>query len=112
MFGAIFTGGGELDADLRLGRTWTGAAASAQLRGEFAAVPNVEIKDKTESAGVEEMRDGDVRGVIVVPAGYGGGARGGLAGLRTADRHHRLHGSDPAGPSAHTFGWSRRSSAR
>ena len=70
MFGAIFTGGGDATQTY----AWSdldGSAASAQLRGAFAAVPNVELKDETESAGVREMRDGKVRGVFVIPSGYG-----------------------------------------
>ena len=70
MFGAIFTGGGDATQTY----AWSdldGSAASGQLRGAFAAVPNVELKDETELAGVTEMRDGNVRGVFVIPAGYG-----------------------------------------
>jgi ABC-2 type transport system permease protein len=70
MFGAIFTGGGDAtqkyawsDAD--------GSVSSAQLRAAFAAVPNVELTDEAETAGVAAMRDGSVRGVFVVPKGYG-----------------------------------------
>ncbi len=70
MFGSIFSGGGDpvqtyAWADL------DGSSASAQLRSAFAAVPAVELKDEAEDAGVKEMRDGKVRGVLVVPKGYG-----------------------------------------
>ncbi|MBA3877426.1 MAG: ABC transporter permease [Anaerolinea sp.] len=70
MFGAIFTGGGTstrvfawVDGD--------GSAASAELRAAFAELDNVELRDATEAGGLDAMRQGDLRAVIVVPAGYG-----------------------------------------
>jgi len=70
LFGSIFTGGGEetrkyawVDDD----RT----AASAQLRTAFAGARLVELTDESEEAGVQAMRAGEVRAVLVVPKGFG-----------------------------------------
>ena len=68
LFGAIFTGGnnsikvGWVDADR--------SEASAQLRSAFAQVPIIKLVDLGQSDALEQMRHGDVSGVIVVPAGY------------------------------------------
>jgi ABC-2 type transport system permease protein len=70
LFGAIFTGGGTtirtfawVDGD--------GTPASRQLREAFDGLENVELTDTTEADGLERMRQGRLRGVLVVPAGYG-----------------------------------------
>ncbi len=70
MFGSIFSGGGSSTrsyAWVDLDRT----PASAQLRAAFAAIEDVELTDESEADGVAAMRNGDLRGVLVVPAGYG-----------------------------------------
>ena len=70
LFGAIFTGGGQetrkfawVDADA--------TPASAQLRAAFAGADNVELTDESEVDGVQAMREGKVRAVLVVPKGFG-----------------------------------------
>ena len=70
MFGAIFSGGGEqtrrygwVDGD--------GSEASAQLRSAFAGVPSVELVDADEAAALDQMREGELRAVLVIPADYG-----------------------------------------
>jgi len=70
MFGSIFSGGGTPSRQLG----WVdqdGSPRSAELRGLFAAVPRVELHDGSESDALESMRKGDLRAVLVVPAGYG-----------------------------------------
>ena len=85
LFGSIFSGGGnttytvgwvDLDA----------TPASAQLRSAFAQVPLLDLKDNTQDAARDAMRKGDLRGVIVIPKGFGaavpsvtGGSGGGSA---------------------------------
>ena len=80
LFGSIFSGGtttfnlGWVDAD----RT----PQSQQLREAFSSVSILALEDADEAAALEEMRDGDLDAVIVVPAGLGqalatpGGAAG------------------------------------
>ena len=70
LFGSIFSGGGEetrkyawVDADA--------TAPSAQLRTAFAGADNVELTDESEADGLEAMRTGKVRAVLVVPKGFG-----------------------------------------
>ena len=68
LFGSIFTGGpsersiGFADLD--------GTPASSQLKGAFAALPNVKLVDGTEDELLASMKKGDVGAVIVVPKGY------------------------------------------
>jgi ABC-2 type transport system permease protein len=45
--------------------------ASAQLRQAFASSAVVKLRDGDQDAVLQAMRQGDVRAVIVVPAGYG-----------------------------------------
>jgi len=70
MFGAIFTGGGDATQTY----AWSdldGSPASADLRSAFAGIHGVALTDESEAAGVQDMRSGKVRGVLVVPKGYG-----------------------------------------
>jgi ABC-2 type transport system permease protein len=70
MFGAIFTGGGSSTRTF----AWVdgdGSTASAELRTAFAALEDVELNDTTEADGLAAMRQGDLRAVLVVPAGFG-----------------------------------------
>jgi ABC-2 type transport system permease protein len=70
MFGAIFSGGGDptrtygwVDLD--------GSARSGELRAAFSSVEDVELVDGAQDEVLEQMRAGDLRAVLVVPAGYG-----------------------------------------
>ncbi len=70
MFGAIFTGGGSSDRVFG----WVdedGTAASAALRAAFSDLENVDLRDTTEQDGLVTMRAGDLRALLIVPAGYG-----------------------------------------
>ena len=70
MFGAIFSGGGEPDRAFG----WVDddrSPRSAELRAAFDAASNLELVDATEADALEQMRKGDLRAVIAVPAGYG-----------------------------------------
>ena len=68
LFGLIFSGNGGtytvgwVDEDA--------TAASAQLRAAFEAGP-LTLKDSDQAAALEQMHDGTLDAVIVVPAGYG-----------------------------------------
>jgi ABC-2 type transport system permease protein len=68
LFGSIFSGGtsvrtiGFADVDA--------STASTQLKGAFAAVPNVKLVDGTEDELLGKMRDGELSAVIVVPKGF------------------------------------------
>jgi ABC-2 type transport system permease protein len=68
LFGSIFSGGtsvrtiGFADVDA--------STASAQLKGAFAAVPNVKLVDGTEDELLGKMRAGELSAVIVVPKGF------------------------------------------
>jgi ABC-2 type transport system permease protein len=71
MFGFIFQGGGG-GTGLQIG--WVdedGSAASQQLRAAFEGQEGNEVTDLSRDAAVEQMREGDLDTVIVVPAGYG-----------------------------------------
>ncbi len=70
LFGAIFSGGGTTTYRV----AWVdqdGTAASAHLRQAFAGVPLLRLQDDSLSAARAAMQKGDVRAVVVVPAGYG-----------------------------------------
>jgi ABC-2 type transport system permease protein len=78
MFGAIFTGGGTQTREFG----WVdqdASAESAQLRGAFESIDSVELVEASQEDALAQMRSGDVRAVIVVPAGYGEAVRA-LAG--------------------------------
>jgi ABC-2 type transport system permease protein len=47
------------------------SAASEQLHGAFASNPVVELHEGEEQAILDQLRNGKVSGVVVVPAGYG-----------------------------------------
>jgi ABC-2 type transport system permease protein len=82
MFGFIFQGGQA--AVLQLG--WVdedGSPASGELRAAFAAQDNTELTDAGREAALDQMREGDVDGVIVIPAGYGDGVAAAGAGAGT-----------------------------
>lgn len=79
LFGAIFSGGGTstqafawVDEDRTPG--------SSELRAAFAAEPLVELADNDLEAALAAMREGSVRAVIVVPAGYGDAIEAHVAG--------------------------------
>lgn len=97
LFGAIFSGGST-----RFTVAWVdhdGTPASAQLRAGFAQVSLLELRDADEAGALDDMAEGDVDAVIVVPAGLGDVLRpGGSAGnqLRLA-----LY-TDPSRPTAST----------
>jgi ABC-2 type transport system permease protein len=79
MFGFIFQGGG--DTGLTFG--WAdedGTPASAQLRAAFDAQETSELQDATRDAALEQMREGQLDAVLVVPAGYGEAIAAGSAG--------------------------------
>lgn len=69
LFGSIFSGGttrftvGWVDQD--------GSPAAAQLRTGFEQIPILEVADAPEQAALQRMRDGELDGVVVVPAGVG-----------------------------------------
>ena len=70
LFGAIFSGGGS--TTYKVG--WVdedGTAASAQLRQAFGHVTLLELQDGSLAASRDSMQKGDLRGIIVVPGGYG-----------------------------------------
>jgi ABC-2 type transport system permease protein len=70
MFGFIFQSGGE--SRLTLG--WVdedSSAAATLLREGFAAQHGTELVDGPRDDSLARMREGDVDGVVVVPAGYG-----------------------------------------
>ena len=79
LFGAIFSGTGGstkytvgwADAD--------GTPASAQLRQAFEQVPLLDLQDGTLDASRAAMQSGDLRGIIVVPQGYGAAVAGAQA---------------------------------
>ena len=69
MFGFIFQGGG--DSGLNLG--WVdkdGSAASGALQAAFESSEAIELAVSDESAALDEMREGRLDAVLVVPAGY------------------------------------------
>jgi ABC-2 type transport system permease protein len=70
LFGFIFQGSGGANLDL----AWVdedGSASSIQLRAAFDAAEGVELTDQGRDAALAAMKDGEIDGVIVVPAGYG-----------------------------------------
>jgi ABC-2 type transport system permease protein len=69
LFGAIFSGPGN--TTYRVG--WVDqdtTSASGQLRAAFAQVPLLELVDGPLTESRSAMQSGDLRGIIVVPAGY------------------------------------------
>jgi ABC-2 type transport system permease protein len=81
MFGFIFQGGGG-GANVTLG--WVdedgGSGQAAALREAFTGQDGVELVEAGRDAALEQMRDGDVDAVIVVPSGYGAGFEAASAG--------------------------------
>lgn len=70
LFGSIFSGGGDLN--YRIG--WVdqdGTAASKDLRSAFSQVQAFTLSDGTLDDELSGMKKGDLRGVIVIPAGFG-----------------------------------------
>jgi ABC-2 type transport system permease protein len=79
MFGFIFQEGGE--SRLTLG--WVdedGTPAATQLRDSFAAQEGTELVEAVKDGALGQMREGEVDGVILVPAGYGDAITAGAAG--------------------------------
>ncbi len=79
MFGFIFQGGGG--SGLAFG--WVdedGTPESAQLRAAFEAQETSELQDAARDAALEQMREGQLDAVLVVPAGYGAAIAAGTAG--------------------------------
>lgn len=73
MFGTIFSGGGS--SDYRIG--WVdqdGSAASGALRSALADNAPVELTDASLDDARSKMTDGDLDGIIVLPAGLGAAA--------------------------------------
>jgi len=69
LFGALFSGG-----PTRFSIDWVdqdASPASAQLRAGFASIDLLELHDATEHDALDQMREGKVAAVIVVPAGLG-----------------------------------------
>jgi ABC-2 type transport system permease protein len=89
LFGSIFSGGqGRRDigwADL------DASPASAQLRGIFAAAPNVALTDGSETDLRARMRGGGMSAIVVVPKGYGDAVAAG----RSADAGKLVVYTDP-----------------
>jgi ABC-2 type transport system permease protein len=78
LFGAIFSGGGGGPSAI----AWVDqdqSPGSAQLRAGFAQVPLFELRDMDDSSARQQMADGEVEAVIVVPAGVGDALRPGGA---------------------------------
>lgn len=69
LFGSIFSGGqGQRDIG------WAdqdGTPASARLREEFKAAPNVALTEGSEADLQAKMRSGSLSAIVVVPEGYG-----------------------------------------
>ena len=88
LFGSIFSGGttrfavGWVDQD--------GTPGSAQLRAGFAQVSLLELTDADEAGALEQMRDGDLDTVVVVPAGLGQAMAAGGGGAATPGEPFRL----------------------
>jgi len=89
MFGFIFQGGGG-GGGLNIG--WVdedGSPASAALRAAFVAQEGNELTDLGRDPAVDQMREGELDTVIVIPAGYG-------AALEAAS----AEGAPPAAPTS------------
>jgi ABC-2 type transport system permease protein len=70
LFGSIFSGAGPTQFTIG----WVDqdqSQASARLREGFAQVDLLELTDSDETAALEQMREGDLDAVIVVPVGLG-----------------------------------------
>jgi ABC-2 type transport system permease protein len=79
LFGTIFGGGGN--DTLKVG--WVnqdGTAAADQLRGTFAAVKLLDLRDEPLPDALSAMRAGNLDAVVVVPAGYGTAVRAATGG--------------------------------
>ncbi len=87
LFGTIFSGGGSVN--YKVG--WVdldGTPASAALNQAFAKVVAFTLEPGSQDAELARVRSGDIKGVIVVPKGYGqsvgtaqtGGAAGAASG--------------------------------
>ena len=69
LFGTIFSGGG----DTKLKVAWVdqdASGATSQLRGTFAQVSLLELKDESLDDALTAMKRGDLDAVLVVPSGY------------------------------------------
>jgi ABC-2 type transport system permease protein len=83
LFGSIFSGGGGGPSAI----AWVDqdrSPGSGQLRAGFAQVPLFELRDADEPTAREQMREGEVEAVIVVPAGVGDAMRPGAGGQPVA----------------------------
>jgi len=70
LFGSLFSGNGP--STFNVG--WVdqdGTPAAADLRSGFAQVPILTLHDSQEAAALEQMREGELDAVVVVPAGLG-----------------------------------------
>nr|MBA2254779.1 ABC transporter permease [Chloroflexota bacterium] len=70
LFGSIFSGSGPANFDVG----WVdqdGTPPATELRAGFALVPLLTLSDVGEEAALQQMRDGDLDAVIVVPKGTG-----------------------------------------
>ena len=79
MFGFIFQSGGES----RLNLGWVdedGSPAATKLHDGFASQEGTKLTTAAKDAALEQMRQGDVDAVILVPAGYGEAVAAGASG--------------------------------
>ncbi len=68
IFGLVFSGGDAPSYEIGLAAEDSGPAGQA-LAGAFGAVPIFEISEGEREALIEQLRDGDLRAVIVIPEG-------------------------------------------
>ena len=76
MFGLIFQGGGGAAPDPRLGRRRRRRPRRRALHEPSRPGRASRLVDATQADAIDQMKLGKVDAVIVVPAGYGAGARG------------------------------------
>ena len=70
LFGSIFSGGGG--GSMTFGWVDEDATPRSQaVRAALAELDNVELEDGSREAILERMREGEMRAVLVVPAGFG-----------------------------------------
>jgi ABC-2 type transport system permease protein len=95
LFGTIFSGGG----DTKLKVAWVdqdASAASAQLRGTFAQVSLLDLKDEALDDALTAMKRGDLDAVLVVPSGYATAVAGAGGGGGTGQPLNLTLYTDPS----------------
>ncbi len=80
LFGAIFAGGGTAKFEVGWVDLDASAASQALVADDAVGAIFEIVPFATEAEAVASMRDGKVRAVIVVPAGYGAAITGGAGG--------------------------------